>query len=41
MVENAEAILAQDKLPDEVEDYDAFAEFEGDILGPLGDEEDE
>ncbi len=35
MVENAEAILAQEKLPDAVEDYDDFAALEAEILSDL------
>jgi len=35
MVENTEAILAQEPLPDAVEDYDDFAALEKELLGDI------
>lgn len=35
MVENTEAILAQESLPDAVEDYDDFAALEKELLGDI------
>lgn len=35
MVEHTEEILAQDKLPTAVEDYDGFAELERELLGDI------
>lgn len=35
MVENTEAILAQDALPDAVEDYNDFAALEAELLGDI------
>lgn len=37
MVEHTEEILAQDKLPDAVEDYDDFAALERELLGDIAD----
>jgi hypothetical protein len=37
MVENTEAILAQDPLPNAVEDYDDFAALERELLGDIAD----
>lgn len=35
MVEHTEEILAQDKLPDAVEDYDDFKALEAELLGEI------
>lgn len=35
MVEHTEEILAQDKLPDAVDDYDDFAALEAELLGEM------
>lgn len=37
MVEHTEEILAQDKLPDAVDDYDDFAALERELLGDIAD----
>ncbi len=37
MVEHTEEILAQDKLPDAVDDYDDFARLEAELLGDIQD----
>ena len=35
MVEHTEEILAQDKLPDAVDDYDDFKALEAELLGEI------